>query len=85
MTNKRYYCSENPAEHKEFIAPAVISQYWFVDENGEYQSTMEDGDLLSEADMEVAECSVRDCKGLVIYGIPPSALEQLANAALADD
>ena len=79
--NERYYCSKNPAEHREFIAKAVVQEYWLLDTQGHYIETFDTGDVVREPEMDEAECASRGCTGKIVFGLPPSPLELLAREA----
>lgn len=73
--NDVWYCPKNPGEHRVFECYVSLSATWLVDEENE---------LIKERSSGVDEMSDYDCHhcgAVAHFGIPPSALEQLAEAA----
>lgn len=73
--NDVWYCPKHPSEHKVFSCYVGMNATWLVDEHDEFIK-----ELRSEInDMCEYECD--NCGAGAEFGVPPSALEQLAEAA----
>lgn len=73
--NEVWYCPKHPGEHTLFECYVSLSATWLVNEHNEFLKERSSGvDEMSDYDCH-------DCGAPAEYGIPPSALEQLAETA----
>ena len=76
--SKIYYCPENPRaeEHRDFYGHGTAHETHHIDENG-VLTDVSVGDTLEQPD----EFYCTHCDAIAVHGVPPSALEQLAEQA----
>ena len=76
--SKIYYCPEHPREeeHRDFYGHGTAHETQLVDENGILTDVVS-GDTIDRPD----EFFCIHCDAIAIHGVPPSALEQLAEQA----
>ena len=76
-----YYCAKHPnnEEHREFKGRVKLVAYWIFDEDGDCIDDSGSGRCTDGPDYSRLACL--ECGSQVLYGQPPSPLEQLAKEA----